>query len=103
MKKILLTFLMFIPLLIFSQGENDNWYFGGNAAVNFSVIGNPLALVDNQLSSPITASVSDSNGKLLFYTNGETVLTREHNTMQNGNMQYYIAHSNMVIVQNLEM
>ena len=27
-------------------------------------------------------------------------MTREHNTMQNGNMQYYIANSNMVIVQN---
>ncbi|MBW8524024.1 T9SS type A sorting domain-containing protein [Chryseobacterium chendengshani] len=100
MKKIILTFLMFIPMFIFSQGENDNWYFGGYAAVNFPAAGNPIALVDNQLSSPVTASVSDSNGNLLFYTNGETIMTREHNTMQNGNMNYYIAQSSITIVQN---
>lgn len=77
-----------LPILMFSQGENDNWYFGGNAAVNFSNPSLPLALTSSQM--PLTAvsgSVSDSNGKLLFYTDGGKVFTRDHQVMQNGTMQ----------------
>lgn len=75
---------MIIPLLLFSQGENNNWYFGQYAAVNFS---NPIptALTNSQMyTEEASGTVSDSNGNLLFYTNGETIWTKEHQPMQNG-------------------
>lgn len=84
MKKIYLTFLMIIPLLLFSQRENDNWYFGTNAAVNFANA-NPVVLNNSQMNAiEACGTVSDANGNLLFYTNGETVWNREHQVMQNG-------------------
>lgn len=89
MKKFYITILTaLLPMLVFSQGENDNWYFGGNAAVNFSNPALPAALTNSQM--PLTAvsgSVSDSSGQLLFYTNGNKVYSRDHQVMQNGTMQ----------------
>lgn len=84
MKKIYITFLMIIPLLLFSQRENDNWYFGNQAAVNFANP-NPVVLNNSQMDAiEACGTVSDANGNLLFYTNGETVWDREHQVMQNG-------------------
>ncbi|WP_082377018.1 T9SS type A sorting domain-containing protein [Chryseobacterium indologenes] len=91
MKKIYITLLMAIPLMLFSQGENDNWYFGGYAGINFSG-STPVALHDSQMfvAGAATASVSDSSGKLLFYTDGESVWNREHQVMDNGdNLNQY--------------
>ncbi|MDR6920586.1 T9SS type A sorting domain-containing protein [Chryseobacterium sp. 2987] len=91
MKKIYITLLMTIPLMLFSQGENDNWYFGGFAGINFSGT-TPIALHDSQMfvAGAATASVSDSSGKLLFYTDGDNVWNREHQLMDNGdNLNQY--------------
>ncbi|WP_343664514.1 T9SS type A sorting domain-containing protein [Chryseobacterium mucoviscidosis] len=85
MKKFYITIILtLLPLLIFAQGVNDNWYFGQNAGVNFS--GNiPLALTDSQMyAEEATGTASDDNGKLLFYTNGVDVYNRQHQIMQNG-------------------
>jgi hypothetical protein len=35
-KVLLLLLISWGMNMIFSQGENDNWYFGNKAAVNFS-------------------------------------------------------------------
>lgn len=85
MKKFYITIIMTIlPILAFSQGENDNWYFGNYAGVNFSNP-SPTALTNSQMyTEEASGAVSDSNGNLLFYTNGETIWTREHQPMQNG-------------------
>lgn len=83
MKKLL--FILLMPLLFFSQGENDNWYFGDHAAVNFSNQSNPVALNNSQMFAyEACGSVSDPSGNLLFYTNGVTVWNREHQVMDNG-------------------
>lgn len=84
MKRFYLFFLL-IPVLFFSQGENDNWYFGYYDAVNFS--GSvPLLLTNSAMSQSIHSSgtVSDSNGNLLFYTSGREVFDRSHQLMTNG-------------------
>ena len=82
MKKLL--FILLMPLLLFSQGENDNWYFGGHAAVNFTG-SNPTTLFNSAMNQhEAVGSISDKNGNLLFYTNGETIWGRNHQPIVNG-------------------
>ncbi len=84
MKRIYLLLMLF-PIIVFSQGENDNWYFGNKAAVNFSG-GNPVSLSNsNMYALEACGSVSDSNGNLLFYTDGRSVWNKNHQVMPNGN------------------
>ncbi len=61
------------------------WYFGNNAGIDFNE-NPPLALSDGAQTAPEgTATVSDANGDLLFYTDGETVYNRDHVVMPGGN------------------
>jgi hypothetical protein len=85
MRKIYITILLTIlPLLVFSQGENDNWYFGDHAAVNFAAA-TPVVYNNSQMDGyEACGTVSDSSGNLLFYTNGISVWSREHQIMTNG-------------------
>jgi len=85
MKRFYITFLLVLPLLLFSQGENDNWYFGGYAGVNFSnVTPNPLLNSAMGVIQQPVGSISDSNGDLLFYTDGKYVWNKDHQIMPNG-------------------
>jgi len=82
----LLVFLLCFPFLIFSQNQNQKWYFGNGAALDFSG-GSPVSLTSNVMTSVEgCASVSDTlTGNLLFYTNGIQVWTATHSLMPNGN------------------
>ncbi len=67
--------LFLISLVSFSQGEFNTWYFGTHAGISFNS-GNPVALPSNpmvQLGTQAGASVSDSIGNILFYSNGKKV------------------------------
>ena len=72
---------------IFAQGESNIWYFGGNAGLNFNT-SPPTPLFDlpitNTFSTEGCSTVSDSNGNLLFYTNGEKVWNKNFQIMFNG-------------------
>lgn len=84
MKNLILFTCFLLPTLAFSQGENDNWYFGDHGAVNFSGT-TPLVLNNSQMDVlENCGTASDENGKLLFYTNGVYIWNREHTYMQNG-------------------
>ncbi|MEG1667794.1 T9SS type A sorting domain-containing protein [Chryseobacterium sp.] len=74
-----------MSLLGFSQGENNHWYFGQNAAVSFAS-NIPVALNNSQMWDGFEAvgTASDANGKLLFYTDGVAIRDRSHSQMQNG-------------------
>lgn len=85
MKKYFLSISLFLSLCIYAQKENDNWYFGFDAGMNFSNPTNPVALTDNA-SHWSNSSVSDANGNLLFYTDGKNIWNREHQIMQNGSI-----------------
>jgi gliding motility-associated-like protein len=68
----------------FSQGEANNWFIVGNAAMTFN-FGAPQNIpCPNALGVYGTAVASDTAGNLLFYTNGEKVYTKTHQLMQNG-------------------
>ncbi len=89
MKKFLflLAFLVSNSLIFAQDLENSKWYFGNQAALDFNV---SSGLPPNPLTGSVMntdegcASVSDSNGSLLFYTNGDQVWDDSHNQMTNG-------------------
>jgi hypothetical protein len=85
-------FILFLQCIVFSQNpevvRTNNWYFGDQAGINFST-GVPVALTDGQMNIYYGNSViSDLNGDLLFYTNGNTVWNRNHQIMLNGTGLY---------------
>ena len=79
-----LSFLL-LSLNCYPQNEANNWYFGGHAALNFN--NNTVTVLHNSAMSAGEgcASMSDSVGNLLFYSNGEKVWNRNHQVMPNGN------------------
>lgn len=67
-----------------SQKEAWNWNFGNHAGINFSS-GSPVSFSGtaiNQMEG--SASISDSFGNLLFYTDGISVYTASNTLMPNG-------------------
>ncbi|WP_303315787.1 T9SS type B sorting domain-containing protein [Flavivirga abyssicola] len=75
---------------IFAQKQAANWYFGENAGLRFDLDTNSLIVLnDGQLNTREgCASISDSFGNLLFYSDGVTVWNRNHAVMANGNNLY---------------
>jgi gliding motility-associated-like protein len=87
MKKTLITLVLsFLVLNTFAQNEAANWYFGFGAGIQFNRNTNNVSSVNNgQLfTNEGCASISDSSGNLLFYTDGSAVWNRNHNFMVNG-------------------
>ncbi len=67
----------------FGQKEAVNWFFGRNAGVNFNS-GDPVNQYGALQTWGGSACISDTNGQILFYTNGEQVFNKDHVLMQNG-------------------
>ncbi len=81
-----LLFLSFLAISksIVAQKESNIWYFGENAGLDFNG-GPPVALTDGVLNSHEgCASISNSLGSILFYTDGENVYNKTHSLMPNG-------------------
>ncbi|MCH2044213.1 MAG: PKD domain-containing protein, partial [Saprospiraceae bacterium] len=69
---------------ICSKKQANIWYFGVNAGLDFNS-GAPTVLTDGQVNTGEGCAVlSDQNGDLVFYTDGQTVYDRTHNIMPNG-------------------
>ena len=73
---------------LYAQGQASKWYFGIHAGLDFSS-GVPVVLINGQTNNNSTniegcATICDSAGQLLFYTDGETVYNRTHAVMPNG-------------------
>lgn len=84
MKNISSIFFLMIFQTGLAQLESAHWYFGVNAGLDFTS-GSPEVVFDGALSTGEgCASISDSNGNLLFYTDGTRVYNRNHAVMLNG-------------------
>jgi hypothetical protein len=68
-----------------AQGKQNNiWYFGRNAGLSFE-LGYPMVLTNGALfTSEGCATICNSEGQLLFYTDGSNVYNRSHKKMPNG-------------------
>ena len=87
MRKLLPAAWLIAGLFLFLSLEaqqGNQWYFGRFAGLSFS--SNPPAAVGGGQINTLegTASISDENGNLLFYTNGVLVYNRSHELMPNG-------------------
>lgn len=83
MKKLSPVFILFFALNLFSQKEADFWFFGEGAGLNFNT--NPPSIEDGSLSTDEgSASISNSNGVLQFYTDGSTIYNNTGAIMDNG-------------------
>ena len=67
-----------------AQREGYNWYFGNGAALDFSSGAPVFSNASSMAANEGCASISDVNGNLLFYTNGNNVWNKNHNQMQGG-------------------
>ena len=68
----------------YGQNEANVWYFGYHAGIDFSS-GVPIVLSNGQTETlEGVGSICDSNGLLLFYTNGVNIWNSQHQVMPNG-------------------
>ncbi|WP_266369213.1 T9SS type B sorting domain-containing protein [Tellurirhabdus rosea] len=65
------------------QSQGAKWYFGNNAGLDFSGGGSPRPIDDSKINTPEgTSSISNSKGKLQFYTDGIVIYDRDGNRMR---------------------
>jgi len=86
LKRLLFICCFFLyAISVQAQKQANYWYFGTGAGLNFNTTP-PSPLFNNAANSQEgSASISDNNGNLLFYTNGIAVINRKHEIMLNGN------------------
>ncbi|MBW8049089.1 MAG: hypothetical protein FVQ77_01865 [Cytophagales bacterium] len=81
----------FEPSLVFVDSCNPiastqgNWYFGFFTGLNFSS-GKAVSVNGALFTNEACAAISDSNGTLLFYTDGRKVYDINHDTMPGGTL-----------------
>lgn len=85
MKRAQLLLCTFLLLSLVSNAQQDNnWYFGRMAGLNFST-GRPEAITTSTMSTMEgSASISDMDGNILFYTDGISVWNRNNQKMPHG-------------------
>jgi hypothetical protein len=83
-KRLSLFFSLTIPVFSFCQKESYNWYFGNQVAMKFHT-GTPVTFTGSQMNALSgCASISDSSGNLLFYSDGMEVWNKNNIIMPNG-------------------
>ncbi|SDH73992.1 T9SS type B sorting domain-containing protein [Winogradskyella thalassocola] len=88
MKRIfLILFILLTSTHFYAQSEASFWYFGQNAGLQFNAeTGTVTAITNGQIRTlEGCTSIADSDGNLLFYSDGRTVWNRNHQIMANGN------------------
>ncbi len=85
LKRLLLVCLTLSASLVWAQHEATVWYFGRNAGLSFADPADPKPLKDSKLySEEGSATLSDAQGNLLFYSNGMQVWNKNRELMANG-------------------
>ena len=69
---------------VFAQKETNIWYFGNGAGLDFNS-GAPVSISGGMVNTyEGCATICDSNGDILFYSDGITVWNKNHQVMPNG-------------------
>ncbi len=81
---ILLCLIFFFQPVVFGQKEGNIWYFGNKAGLDFNG-DHPMPLTNSQMYAPAgCATICDTSGQVLFYSNGHQVWNKNHEIMQLG-------------------
>ncbi|GAA4242379.1 T9SS type B sorting domain-containing protein [Winogradskyella damuponensis] len=85
-KTLFIIFLLCTSTQLFAQNEASFWYFGRNAGLHFDASSNTVTAVNDGEINTLEGctSISDTDGNLLFYSDGITVWNSQHAIMQNG-------------------
>lgn len=93
MKYSILFTLLTLSTFLSAQKEENIWYFINRAGANFNMTP-PSALTNGQIRATVNAAgnvsgegvatISNSAGDLLFYTDGSTIWHRNHGVMDGG-------------------
>lgn len=75
--------LLLCPLISPGQKRATHWVFGGNGGLDFSC-SPPRVYLTAFDGLEGAAAISDEDGNLLMYTNGDDVFDRSHHVMENG-------------------
>lgn len=87
-KAVLILLSLLVLTNAYGQNQANTWYFGDGAGLDFN--SNPPAQLENGNAGLLTftgegvGSISDANGNLQFYTNGNIIYTRTHVPMLDG-------------------
>ncbi|HLO89961.1 MAG TPA: gliding motility-associated C-terminal domain-containing protein [Lentimicrobium sp.] len=86
---LLLLFVLVLTIQSLCQNQANNWFFnyGQGAGITFNS-GTAIATTNSSLHHfgiGGTASISDTNGNVLFYSDGLTIYNRDDEVMVNGN------------------
>lgn len=81
---LLLWLSFFLSVQAIAQREATNWYFGQSAGLSFATPTPTAILQGGTNSEEGCAAISDNQGRLLFYTNGTSIINRAHLPMKNG-------------------
>ena len=83
--RVFFTILLYsLCLNVFSQKEANIWYFGGGAGLDFNFTPIKVLLDGQSGRQEGNGCLSDSNGKLIYYTNGEIVWNNKQEIIKNG-------------------
>lgn len=81
---IFLTLLTIYTNLVYAQKEYHNWYFGDKAGLTFNSDAPGILGTGKMYAWEGSASISDKEGNLLFYTNGREIYNKNHIIMEDG-------------------
>lgn len=103
MKKLtfILSILLFsYPLILISQEQANNWYFGEKTGLSFTNDCAEVLSTSSMIAEAGCSSISDKYGNLLFYTNGQKVWNNLHQIMPNGDSLkgFYGSNQNSLII-----
>ncbi len=90
MKQLKALILFLFCIQTYSQNQGVNWYFSEYAGINFDLVNDTVtSLNDGQIGNDDSATISDKDGNLLFYTrnsnnNNSNVYNKNHELMPNG-------------------
>lgn len=83
LKLSVILFLLTFCFNVLGQNENNIWYFGQNAGLDFNTEP-PTAISGSLNSQEGNSSICDQAGNLLFYSDGNIVWDKNGNIMPNG-------------------
>ena len=82
-KSALILLIQLVVVSLYSQKYANNWVVGMKAGINFN-FNPPQTFSGTTTGSYGTSTWSDSNGNLLFYTDGSSVYNSSHTIIPNG-------------------